>query len=130
MATRRTPRTPSAGLRALVCGLATALCFAPFAACKGSAALVQKGGECLLASDCAPGLVCVAQRNGPRVCTDDLSSVGGRPPPDGGGPAEGGDADPDAPPVVPPDSGDPDTTPPPDTGPPDTGPVDTGVEGG
>ncbi|MCA9588938.1 MAG: hypothetical protein KC657_26665 [Myxococcales bacterium] len=124
----RRARRPLRAL-ALVLGLATSA--TPFAACRTSSEAVGKGGECLLATDCAPGLVCIAQRNGARVCTDDLSGVGGRPIPDGAPPPEGGDGtvDPDAP--VDPDTGTPDVTPPPpDTGPPDTGPVDTGVEGG
>src|SRR5688572_33385332 len=93
--------------------------------CNASTNLVNKGGECFLASDCAPGLVCV-EVNKQRVCSDDLTGVAGRPPPEGGAPreaGEGGDADPDAPPIE--DSGT-DTNKPDTFVPPDTGPADTG----
>ena len=49
-------------------------------ACSSSPALVAAGQECFAASDCQPGLVCVPQKNGPRVCSSDLTQVTGRPP--------------------------------------------------
>ena len=52
-------------------------------ACSSSPALVAAGGDCFAASDCEPGLVCVPQKNGPRVCSSDLSQVTGRPPAEG-----------------------------------------------
>jgi hypothetical protein len=62
-------------------------------ACASRAGAVGSGGECYLASDCAPGLVCVEQSNHTRICSDDVSRIAGQAPPDGGGPAmDGGDA--------------------------------------
>ena len=67
----------------------------------GNANLVGLGGECNLATDCEPGLVCVPQA-GKRVCSNDLSGVqkpfqpggadagAGEGGGDGGEPAEGG----------------------------------------
>jgi hypothetical protein len=50
-------------------------------ACSKENAAIDKGGECFFASDCAPGLICVEQRDkGIRICTDDLSGVAGEPP--------------------------------------------------
>ena len=84
-------------------------------ACSSSTALVAAGGECFAASDCAPGLVCVPlQKDGPRVCSADLSQVTGRPPAEAAAP-DAGDAD------APVSDADPDTSTP------DTG-VDTGVK--
>src|SRR5689334_1338756 len=65
---------------------------------------VGSGGECFLAADCAPGLVCVEQPNKTRLCSDDLERVAGRPPPEGGAADTGAqdgttDAPPDAPPA-------------------------------
>jgi hypothetical protein len=54
-------------------------------ACNAKSNLVDKGGECFLATDCQPGLVCIEQANRSRICTDDLSRVGGRPPAEAGG---------------------------------------------
>jgi hypothetical protein len=45
------------------------------AACGTKAKLVAQGGDCLQATDCADGLVCVPQDNGKRICSNDLSSV-------------------------------------------------------
>lgn len=63
-------------------------------ACSKDNAAVPLGGECDFASDCAPGLVCVEQRNKSRICTDDLTGVAGEPPGQGeegdGGEGEGG----------------------------------------
>ena len=92
-----------------------------------TAALVPAGGECLLATDCEPGLACVPS-NGKRVCSADLSGIAS------GFEAGGGDATPteagrdavgDAPvaDVVTKDQ----NNPPPDTGAPDTGTPDTGA---
>ena len=94
--------------------------------CNASTNLVGKGGECFLASDCAPGLVCV-EINKQRVCSDDLTSVAGRPPPEGGAPreaGEGGDANPDAP--IQPVEDAPIDTNKPDNNVQDTGPADSG----
>jgi hypothetical protein len=54
-------------------------------ACSSKFSAVGRGGECFLATDCAPGLVCLEQPNKTRVCGDDLTNVTGRLPPDGGG---------------------------------------------
>ena len=78
-------------------------------ACASKANLVSAGGECFLATDCAPGLVCVEQQNKNRVCSDDLTRVAGRTPPEAGA-GEAGDAQTDGAIVQP------DGTPPADTG--------------
>ena len=41
-------------------------------ACTPTADPVGRGGECFLAIDCAPGLVCLEQSNKTRMCSDDL----------------------------------------------------------
>jgi hypothetical protein len=89
--------------------------------CGSTANPAAAGGECFLATDCAPGLVCVAQENGTRTCTNDLSNVAGKPPPEGGAPDAGRDGagregGRDA---TPSETGAPDTG---GGGPPDTGP--------
>jgi len=92
-----------------------------FIACSTSASNVGPGGECFLATDCAPGLVCLEQANKTRICSDDLSRVAGRPPPEGG--MEEQEAGEGGPPP------DPDAQSPADSssGNPDTGPRDTGT---
>lgn len=69
-----------------------------FLACNANTTRVGAGAECFLATDCEPGLVCVPQQNGSRICSSDLSRVAGRPPPDAGprDAGEAGDADEDA----------------------------------
>jgi hypothetical protein len=67
-------------------------------ACGTDTTLAGAGEECFAATDCQPGLVCVSQRGGARSCSNDLSQVTGRPPPEAGSPAEageGGDASPE-----------------------------------
>lgn len=97
------------------------------------------GEACSVATDCAPGLVCVVQKNGGRVCSDDLSGVLGKPPgsddgttdeadagEDGGAPDDASPGEPDA---STPDAGEPEEDaatpdagePEPDGGPPDAG---------
>ena len=94
-------------------------------ACSKQNAAIDRGGECFFASDCAPGLICVEQRDkGIRICTDDLSGVAGDPPDmgeeDAGDEAgEGGQTDG---PVVTDTGTDQNVT--------DTGVVDTGVDTG
>lgn len=61
--------------------------------CSTTTEAVPYGGECFVASDCAPGLVCITQPNGARACTDDLSGSTGDPPGTGGGTDGGGAAD-------------------------------------
>ncbi len=97
-------------------------------ACAPDASPVQAGGECFIASDCAPGLVCVPQRGGARQCSSDLSQVVGRPPPEAGG----GEAAPPVDGAPPDDSGEVQDTSVPDTSKPDTStppPVDAGDAG-
>lgn len=96
--------------------LAAALGLA-FSACDANTTRVGAGGECFLATDCEPGLVCVPQQNGSRICSSDLSRVAGRPPPEAGprDAGEAGDAGEDATP----EDGGPDA-------PADTG-TDTGI---
>jgi len=117
--------------RALALGLtATFGTLLVAAACGSRASPVGPGGECFLATDCAPGLICVEQSSKARICSDDLSRVAGRSPPDAG--AEEADTGADA---AASDASRPDSTSPPndsggtaDTGAsPDTGaPVDSG----
>lgn len=93
-------------VRVLVVAVPFAGLVAIMMACSVETSRVGAGGECFLASDCEPGLVCVPQRNGARICSNDLTEVAGRPPPEAGardaseaGDAtdEGGDATTDAP---------------------------------
>ncbi len=113
--------------RALAFLLPFGLVLSPLAAC-GSDDKVGKGGECSLATDCAPGLICIPQKD-TRVCSDDLSNVAGKPPPDGGAAeaGEGGDADLDQ--LAPDDRTTPMDTGTPDTSKPDTGPADASDAG-
>lgn len=94
-------------------------------ACSATAELAPAGGSCFVTTDCQPGLVCVPQKSGARVCSDDLRGVAGRSPEDDeeedGGAGEGGEAGSDA-------STDATTPPPTDSGV-DTG-VDTGIDTG
>lgn len=103
-------------LSVVVAVVATALGLA-FLACDANTTRVGAGAECFLATDCEPGLVCVPQQNGSRICSSDLSRVAGRPPPEAGprDAGEAGDADEDA---APEDGG---TDAPADTG------TDTGI---
>ena len=101
-------------------------------ACAGTTNPVGAGQSCSLATDCIVGLVCVPQDNGFSVCSDDLSKVAGKAPPEAGaadanardGSGEGGGKE----------GGTGDATTAPDTGgggPPDTGgggPPDTGAD--
>jgi hypothetical protein len=48
---------------------------AAVAACATKAKLLPAGGECYQATDCADGLVCVPQKNGPSICSNDLTGV-------------------------------------------------------
>jgi hypothetical protein len=66
------------------------------AACAPKNAASGAGQECFVASDCEPGLVCVPQRGGARICSSDLSQVTGRPPTEPEVP-EAGDATTDGP---------------------------------
>ena len=97
-------------------------------ACSKDNAAIGAGGECFFASECAPGLICVEQRDkGIRICTDDLSGVAGEPPgmEEADANDEGGDAGETDGPVVIPDTGT-DQTVSMDTG----GGVDTGIDTG
>lgn len=105
-------------------------------ACGSKSNPVGPGGECFLATDCMPGLVCLEQPNKTRVCSDDLSRVTGRPPPEAGvaldDAGEGGRPDGasvDAPIGPPPEDsgGGQDTGVTPDTGAPP--PMDAGADG-
>lgn len=88
----RAARAASARVLALAAPFAMTLAVFVFGACDAKSSLVGPGGECFLASDCLPGLVCVEQANQSRICTDDLSRVAGEAPPEAGAM----DADPDA----------------------------------
>lgn len=97
--------------------------FASTGACSAPAA-VQAGGECLTATDCADGLVCVPS-GGKRICSADLTGIVSLPPEGGAGDATVRDTGLDAiiydAPVVdspppPKDTGTPDVSPPQDSG--------------
>jgi hypothetical protein len=114
------------GVRVVVFGgLATIGAVLVAGACKSTQNAVGPGGECFLATDCAPGLICIEQSNGARICSDDLSEVAGRPPPEAGPPGDGSDEGGEGGPLPdgepPPTDAGQDTKPPADTGPPDTG---------
>ena len=112
--------------RALAVALTSALAVLVVgSACTAKVTQVGAGGECFLASDCAPGLICIEQANKPRICSDDLSRVAGRPPAEPGADEDGGDGEGG----VPDGSAGDVTQPPPDTGVPDTNqpPPDTGA---
>jgi hypothetical protein len=97
--------------------LPLAITLGPVAACSKQDSSAPLGGECYLATDCAPGLVCVPQKNGSRICSNDLTGLGAAPPEGGMGDAgEAGDAPTQDGPVVVPDAEPPDTGT--DTGPP------------
>lgn len=108
--------------RNLAVGLTAALgALVVAAACAPESSRVGPGGECFLATDCEPGLVCIEQANKTRICSDDLSRVSGQPPAGGDGDDDGdaaseggGPPSPDGAPVE--DTGAPDTAAPPDTG--------------
>jgi hypothetical protein len=94
-------------------------------ACAKDNKAIDKGGECFFANECAPGLVCVADKDtGKRICTDDLSEVAGEPPgmgEEGDAADEGGEGGTTDGPVIPDTGTDQSTT--------DTG-IDTGVDTG
>ena len=97
----------------------------------GTNNLAAAGAECTLATDCEPGLVCVPQRDGKKICSSDLTGVQRPVQPGGGGDAsigeggEGGASD-GALPVD--DTGVPDSAIK-DTGPPDVTPPTDGSAG-
>jgi hypothetical protein len=76
------------GIRAAAVGGAAALgalfLSALGEACGGTTNPVGAGQSCSLATDCIDGLVCVPQDNGLSVCSDDLTKVAGKGPPEGG----------------------------------------------
>ena len=105
------------GVVAVALGAAGAALFV--AAC-GDSKLAGNGAECFVASDCVAPLVCIAQKGGGRICTDNLESVEGQTPPEAAAPAvDAGDEAGEA--------GEPAETGTPDAGKPDTGaPKDSG----
>ncbi|MBX3209937.1 MAG: hypothetical protein KF764_33210 [Labilithrix sp.] len=114
-------RNLAAGLTATLGALVVA------AACAPESSRVGPGGECFLATDCEPGLICIEQANKTRICSDDLSRVSGRPPPEGDegdAASEGGAGEPLPDGGQPEDTGAPDRNAPPDTG----TPVDAGED--
>jgi hypothetical protein len=98
---------------------AALIAVAALGACSSSSSGVGQGGECQLATDCADGLVCVPQKDGTRVCSNDLTGVqktppttatdsGTRPPTDGAAASDAPtpDATPDTAPPQPDAAGD------------------------
>ena len=80
--------------------------------CGTKAKLVAQGGECFQATDCADGLVCIPQKDGRRICDNDLSGIqvtedAAPPPPRDGGRDGASDGPTDAP--APPTDGEADT---------------------
>ena len=99
-------------------------------ACASAPSLVGAGEECFVATDCAAGLVCVPQRGGARACSNDLSQVVGRPPPEAGGGDTGGDGPADGPnDGMPPSDAPGQDTSMPDTSMPDTSVADAAADG-
>jgi hypothetical protein len=91
---RHPRRQPARARAAFFAGALVAALFV-FVACGTDTSRSGPGDECFAATDCQAGLVCVPQRGGARFCSNDLSEVTGRPPPEGGSTAEagqGGDA--------------------------------------
>ncbi len=87
----------------------------------GTATLVGAGGDCFVVTDCEPGLACVPQKDGRRVCSTDLTNIVFVP--DAAEAAPPPEAGPDAPPSdgpKPDTSMNPDTSMAPDTNMPDT----------
>jgi hypothetical protein len=75
----------------LVAGLAGGVVLV--AGCGKERVLASAGGDCDLAIDCLPGLVCLEEKKtGRRICSSDLTSVQGVLPPDGGGAGDASDA--------------------------------------
>lgn len=87
-------------------------------ACATPPAASGPGEECFQATDCQSGLICVPQPSGARVCSNDLTKVAGRPPPEAGAADAGGDG---------PREGAPAEGPKQDTSMPDTSMPDTSV---
>ncbi|MDB4937448.1 MAG: hypothetical protein JWP87_4420 [Labilithrix sp.] len=114
----RSPRIRRIRAAVAASALAGALCIV--FACGTDTSLSGPGEECFAATDCQAGLVCVPQRGGARFCSNDLSQVTGRPPPEGGaaeeeaggdGPVEGTTTDaPSMPDTSMPDTSMPDTS--------------------
>jgi multidrug efflux pump subunit AcrA (membrane-fusion protein) len=67
------PRRFHTGYAALAV-FASAVAFAVFA-CSTKADLSAQGGPCAFASDCSPGLVCIAQKGGEKTCQSDLTGI-------------------------------------------------------
>ena len=98
-------------------------------ACGGTSNPVGAGQSCSLATDCVDGLACVPQDNGLSVCSDDLSKVAGKGPPEGGAADAKGDGSGEGGAIVSEAGGDAATVK--ETGTPDTGgggPPDTGAD--
>ena len=62
-------------LNAYAAAAATVALLVQALSCSSPAALQGQGGPCQQPSDCSPGLDCVPQANGTRICTNDLSSI-------------------------------------------------------
>jgi hypothetical protein len=127
-------RRPTAGRglgQVLVLLLPIALGVIILVACAPEPSPVGAGEECFVASDCAPGLVCVPQRGGSRLCSSDLTQVVGRAPPEAGAEEvpDTGAADGPAEATVPDDTGTVPDTSVPDTSMPDTSVADAAVDG-
>jgi hypothetical protein len=114
--------------------LAGAVVLAVAAACSTQAQLAGSGAQCFAATDCQEGLVCIPQKGGTSICSNDLSMIqtvedaaagDAAPMPTGdGATGDDGAAMPDSGTTT--DSGSPDTGSTPDTGgSPDTSAPDT-----
>jgi hypothetical protein len=138
-------RAPGRSAAALAFGtfalssLCTVALGAASGACSSAEKLQGQGGICFQVSDCQEGLACVPQKDGSRICTNDLTPIqmaaeaGGGAKPDAAGDASGDGAASDA--TTPTDSAMPvDTgTPSADTGTPplpDTGSPSEAAPGG
>ena len=74
--TGRPWRLPSDALRGAWL-LGAALC--PAMACDPTVSRVERGGECFVATDCEPGLVCVEGEDKLRTCSDQIERIAGEP---------------------------------------------------
>ncbi len=62
-------------MRALFTSVAAASALVALALACSTSPSATEGGSCFYASDCAPGLICVAAADGKRTCTSDLSKT-------------------------------------------------------
>jgi len=115
--------------------LAGAVVLAVAAACSTQAQLAGSGAQCFAATDCQEGLVCIPQKGGTSICSNNLSQIqttedaaagdAAKTPTGDGAPGDdGATTTPDSG-TTPDSAGTPDSSSRPDTGVPDTSTPDT-----